>query len=931
MYTQFFKLNDAPFKQSPRASIFHPHSGIDGPYKAILHGVQNDINVMLLTGATGTGKTLCAQRLVADLENTPRFACITLPFSSLSFDDVLDIICSGLNLRFGLGQNEDKMDIIEMFLIHGNSPIKNIVLIIDEAQNLGSDTLTKLLSLCELAKQSARRIQIVALARSEGDLHLNLPEMADFSRSINIRESISPIPPRELHDYISYRLRAAGASYSDVFTESAIDRIFANTQGRPRAVNLLCDQTMDVAAAEKEAIITTEHVDRAQRDQHFDDTIEMRTSMISDAIARYANQPDDLFKGDDDGEPLEEPNNVIKPRKPLFDLPNELNDEPQDKHQDNKSVVVNDTAKMHAEKEPDIETSNKTVADVDADQPPIFSHHMPEPDTLPHFRAEDTVDYDQIGTQHTSHDLILSAPHHSSPSERSGNKGNWWGWCLILIATAGLSVFVFQLLKDQRATIQQLETRLGTTKTPPLTTSDNADLNIDSQEAPPANSIATQDQTPTTYLPEEAQSSNREIPSVSTQPDLIGDQTPVNTANPADNNLPATDRPIPIAKTYPIGSETPQSKDTQDTNANRDPANDTTTRQLELAEYQISLLNLTEPTGNNALETYRTILEKDPDQTDALAGLMRIKDMFLRWAVNNERSDKLNRALRYYQKALLIDPQDTTLPETIARLEAQQSQPRDNNTLSDLLRQARQGNNEIVSTLLETGIDVDQRDNKGNTALMLAAERGQAETVKLLLLHGASVNLTNHVGDTALMNAAWNGHTEIANTLLAANADVNHANTRGWTATLYTAIHGHLDLFKLLQKNGADPQARTVDGKTALAAAAHNGKREMVSVLLAAGADINQADADDWTPLMHAVSNNQTTVVQLLILNRANLNARNQDGWTALMLAAAAGHDRIIDMLIEHKADTQLKNNAGQTAYDLAIEQAHAESASLLR
>ena len=51
---------------------------------------------------------------------------------------------------------------------------------------------------------------------------------------------------------------------------------------------------------------------------------------------------------------------------------------------------------------------------------------------------------------------------------------------------------------------------------------------------------------------------------------------------------------------------------------------------------------------------------------------------------------------------------------------------------------ARQGRNDLVSGLIQSGMNPDVRDPHGYTALILAAYNGQATTVDLLIQKGAN-------------------------------------------------------------------------------------------------------------------------------------------------------------------------------------------------
>ena len=82
---------------------------------------------------------------------------------------------------------------------------------------------------------------------------------------------------------------------------------------------------------------------------------------------------------------------------------------------------------------------------------------------------------------------------------------------------------------------------------------------------------------------------------------------------------------------------------------------------------------------------------------------------------------------------------------------------------------ARQGRNDLVGGLIQSGMKPDERDPHGYTALILAAYNGQATTVDLLIQKGANPCATDSKGNSSLMGVAFKGETAIA-----------QAPDRGW-------------------------------------------------------------------------------------------------------------------------------------------------------
>ena len=74
--------------------------------------------------------------------------------------------------------------------------------------------------------------------------------------------------------------------------------------------------------------------------------------------------------------------------------------------------------------------------------------------------------------------------------------------------------------------------------------------------------------------------------------------------------------------------------------------------------------------------------------------------------------------------------------------------------MTDLISASYKGHTEIVSLLLDRGVDVNMMNNYGDTAIVLASSEGHTEIVSLLLDRGADINIRDNGGETVLDRAA---------------------------------------------------------------------------------------------------------------------------------------------------------------------------------
>lgn len=131
------------------------------------------------------------------------------------------------------------------------------------------------------------------------------------------------------------------------------------------------------------------------------------------------------------------------------------------------------------------------------------------------------------------------------------------------------------------------------------------------------------------------------------------------------------------------------------------------------------------------------------------------------------------------------------------------------------------GHHEAASLLLRQGAGITLTKPNGMSILDIAASReherlypllmtarffaaarlGEFEMLTALLEEGVDVNSYSPQGWTALMMAAVNGHLDAARVLLNYGADLGIQDERGWTAAKLAAHKGHLDVARFLDQH----------------------------------------------------------------------------------------------------------------------------------
>ena len=95
---------------------------------------------------------------------------------------------------------------------------------------------------------------------------LNEPSLRQLKQRVTLRCTLTPLTLEETASYIAGRIRRAGGSSADAFTQEAVVAIYEASGGIPRTINVLCDNAMLGSFAAQVKPVTTRFVVEVCRD-----------------------------------------------------------------------------------------------------------------------------------------------------------------------------------------------------------------------------------------------------------------------------------------------------------------------------------------------------------------------------------------------------------------------------------------------------------------------------------------------------------------------------------------------------------------------------------------------------------------------------------------------------------------------------------------
>ncbi len=265
MYEKHFRLTERPFSIAPDPRFLYMSRQHREALAHLLYGVGDGGGFVQLTGEVGTGKTTISRCL---LEQLPPNVDVALILNTrVTALELLASLCDELRIDYDSETTSIKTltDILNRYLLEAHSRGRRTVLVIDEAQNLGSEALEQVRLLTNLETTREKLLQIILIGQPELREVLARQELRQLSQRITARYHLEPIRRDEIAAYISHRLDVCGATET-LFSERAIDQIQKLSAGVPRLINVLCDRAMLGAFVEGKRRIEPPIVRKAARE-----------------------------------------------------------------------------------------------------------------------------------------------------------------------------------------------------------------------------------------------------------------------------------------------------------------------------------------------------------------------------------------------------------------------------------------------------------------------------------------------------------------------------------------------------------------------------------------------------------------------------------------------------------------------------------------
>ncbi|MES9854292.1 MAG: XrtA/PEP-CTERM system-associated ATPase [Candidatus Thiodiazotropha sp. L084R] len=264
MYDDFYKLEGKPFQLTPDHKFFFNSKGHNRAMAYLRYGLEQGEGFIVITGGIGTGKTTLVRNLFDELSEMNVMAA-QLVTTQVDPEDMLRMVCASFGLAHEGLNKATLLHNLEAIARARHAEGKQMLLVVDEAQNLPPRSVEELRMLSNFQVNNRALVQTFLLGQEEFKRTLQSPGMEQVRQRIIASYHLDPLSVEETEKYIVHRLQLVGWKEDPTFSDGVFKMIYEFTGGVPRRINAMCDRLMLFGCLEemhelnKDAVLSVMH------------------------------------------------------------------------------------------------------------------------------------------------------------------------------------------------------------------------------------------------------------------------------------------------------------------------------------------------------------------------------------------------------------------------------------------------------------------------------------------------------------------------------------------------------------------------------------------------------------------------------------------------------------------------------------------------
>ena len=263
MYESFFGFVKRPFLAASTLDRYFPATCTEQTFQTTTRAIHRGEGPVAIFGGTGLGKTMCCLRIAESFRRN--FEVVMLSSSQLiTRRALLQSLLFELRMPYrDLTEGELRLSLMSRLQPSTENPTDGLVLVIDEAQTLSMKLLDEIRLLTNVVRNGIPRVRLVLCGTMRLEDCLSHPHMESLNQRLAARCYLTPLSNQETGHYVIHKIELSGVEGSTVMTRDALDAIYRGSDGIPRLIDQLADQSLLLACNDRERPVSAAMVGRA--------------------------------------------------------------------------------------------------------------------------------------------------------------------------------------------------------------------------------------------------------------------------------------------------------------------------------------------------------------------------------------------------------------------------------------------------------------------------------------------------------------------------------------------------------------------------------------------------------------------------------------------------------------------------------------------
>ncbi len=283
MYESFYGFRTNPFTLVPDPRFLYLGKQHKTALNLLEYGLFNRAIFTVITGEPGTGKTTLLNTILEQSQHEVTLGVLSHTHAGLG--SLMPWVLMAFNLD---GKGMDSVELFKTFAAfigREHQCQRRVVLVVDEAQNLGPAMLEELRLLSNVNNGRNQPLQIVLSGQPGLRGLLQRDDLVQFAQRISVDYHLQPLGEDETPAYIRHRMAMAGGARTVMTTQASV-MVHRLTGGNARLINQVCDVSLAYGYAERAPLVTAGIVWRATNDRRAGGILPVGQQAFDDLFSR---------------------------------------------------------------------------------------------------------------------------------------------------------------------------------------------------------------------------------------------------------------------------------------------------------------------------------------------------------------------------------------------------------------------------------------------------------------------------------------------------------------------------------------------------------------------------------------------------------------------------------------------------------------------